>query len=396
MNGIFLLTLLIVNATPSFEAQTLDGKTFVGTLTGLTPERLTLNAADGRVSLDTEELVSIATQNAPKSLRQGSGIVVTLIDGSSIIARQYTAKGRQAKITLLNGDVLNTPLSTIQMVQFQQESGSMTAEWSKLIERKIDSDLLVVRNGQSIDYHQGVLHDVTDDAVQFDLDGERLPIKRSKVFGFAYRHGQATELPPTICRIKDSTGSMWTVQSLRLAEKLEWTTPTSLHVKQPIDNIVQIDFSGGKIVYLSDLKPESIRWTPYFDVGKPPAAVEQFYAPRYDRGFESAPLQLGGVPYRKGLALHCRTEIVYRLPDRFRHFRAMAGIADTARPGGNVRLNIQADGRPLFDASITGDAAPQSLNLDLTDVRRLTITVDFGEHFTIGDYLLLCNARLTK
>ena len=58
--------------------------------------------------------------------------------------------------------------------------------WSSL---KADSDLLVVRKDESLDYHKGVLHDVTEDAVRFDLDGEVLPVKRSKVYGFAYRHG---------------------------------------------------------------------------------------------------------------------------------------------------------------------------------------------------------------
>ena len=74
----------------------------------------------------------------------------------------------------------------------------------------------MVQKDQSIDYHQGVLHDVTEDAVQFDLDGELLPVKRSKVYGFAYRHRAEAELPPAVCRITDSAGSQWSVRSLEL------------------------------------------------------------------------------------------------------------------------------------------------------------------------------------
>ena len=131
---------------------------------------------------------------------------------------------------------------------------------------------------------------------------------------------------------------------------MQWTTPAGLSIAQAVDKIVQIDFSGGKIVYLSDLKPEDVRWTPYFDAGKPPPAVAQFYAPRYDRNFDGGPLQLGGTQYRKGLALHGRTELVYRLPDRFSRFRAVVGIDDAVRPGGKVRLVVRGDGRELLDA----------------------------------------------
>jgi hypothetical protein len=254
----------------------------------------------------------------------------------------------------------------------------------------------VVRKGDSIDYHKGVLHDVTADTVRFEVDGEVLPIKRSKVFGFARRHGAEAKMPPPVCRITDTAGSQWMVRSLSGAEKLQWTTPAGLSVVQAANKIVQIDFSGGKIVYLSDLKPESVHWTPYFGAGKPLGAVEQFYAPRYDHNFDANPLQLAGVQYRKGLALHCRTEIVYRLPGPFGHFRAVVGIDDAVRPGGKARLIVRGDEKVMLDALITGVEAPRILDLDLTAVRRLTIVVDFGDNLTTGEYLLLCNARLSK
>ena len=163
-----------------------------------------------------------------------------------------------------------------------------------------DSDLLVVRKDESLDYHKGVLHDVTDDAVRFELDGDILPVKRSKVYGFAYRHGVPASRPPAICRITDAAGSQWPVHSLGLAGKLQWTTPAGLNVAQAIDKIVQIDFSGGKIVYLSDLKPESVRWTPYFGPRKPLAAEEQFYAPRFDHNFDGGTLLLAGTSIPQG------------------------------------------------------------------------------------------------
>ncbi len=37
--------------------------------------------------------------------------------------------------------------------------------------------------------------------IKFELDGQLLPVKRSKVLGFAYRHRAESNLPPAICRI---------------------------------------------------------------------------------------------------------------------------------------------------------------------------------------------------
>lgn len=395
MNSI-LLAIVLTAATPPFRVQTLDGRTLLGPLVELTADRLAIDAADGRVSLDAEQLLWISAPRKPAPARLTTGVVVELTDGSTILGRQYVAQAAQARITLSDGEVLETPTSIVRTVQLQQQSGVPAAEWARLIDMKVDSDLLVLRKDQSIDYHRGILHDVTEDAVRFDLDGEVLPVKRSKVYGFAYRHGGQIELPPAACRITDSAGSQWSVRSLRLSEKLQWTTPAGLSVAQAADKIVQIDFSGGKIVYLSDVKPETVRWMPYFGAGKPPAAVEQFYAPRYDRNFDSGTLQLGGTPYPKGLALHSRTELVYRLPDRFRRFRAIVGIDDAVRPGGNVRLILRGDGKELLDVAVAGSDAPRPVDVDLTGIRRLTIVVDFGDSLSAGDYLLLCNARLSK
>jgi hypothetical protein len=181
-----------------------------------------------------------------------------------------------------------------------------------------------------------------------------------------------------------------------LAEKLEWTTPTGLSVSQPLERIAKIDFSAGKLVYLSDLKPDSVVWTPYFGTSKRLLAMEQFYGPRYDRNFESGPLRLGGIEYPKGLALHARTEIVYRLPAGYTRFQAVAGIDDAMKPGGKVRLAVRGDDQVLLEIAVAGGDPPKPLDLDVTRVRRLTIVADFGESVGEGDHLLLCNARLSK
>lgn len=437
----FLLTILLTAAAPQFDVQTLDGQILRGALVELSSERVTLDAADGRVSLDTERLLSIVARKKPAPGK--ARVVVELTDGSTILGRQYAARGTLAKITLSDGDVLETPTNIVRTIRFQPESGPAATEWKRLIDRKADADLLVVRKDEGLDYHKGVLHDVTEDVVRFDFDGEALPVERSKIFGLAYCHPTEPDLPPAVCRITDSSGSRWSVRSLGMSAKhpsptgrrpegedkrlpsptgrgaggegadsladhthlnplpagdgtLQWTTPAGLSVVQAPERIVQIDFSAGKIAYLSDLKPERVRWTPYFSMGNPPASVEQFYAPRYDRNFDGGPLQLGGTPYAKGLALHSRTELVYRLPDGFGRFRAVAGIDDAVRPGGKARLLVRGDGRQLLDAVLLGSDPPRAVDLNLSGVRRLTIVVDFGDSPSSGDYLLLCNARLSK
>ena len=136
MNAI-LVAILLTAAAPPFEVQTLDGQTLVGRLVELTADRLTIESADSRVSLETERLLGIAARQKSAPSRRIAGIVVELTDGSIIVGRQYVAHGAQAKITLPDGAVLEAPTSIVRTVQLRQESGAPKAEWARLGGRKV-------------------------------------------------------------------------------------------------------------------------------------------------------------------------------------------------------------------------------------------------------------------
>ncbi len=110
------------------------------------------------------------------------------------------------------------------------------------------------------------------------------------------------------------------------------------------------------------------------------------------------PIRCGwaALPYGKGLALHSRTEIVYRLPGRVPAVSGRRGNRRRGAPGGKVRLVVRGDDKVLFEAVVAGSDAPQPVDLDLAGVRRLTILADFADGPNVGDHLLLCNARLSK
>jgi hypothetical protein len=391
-----IFCLLLTGGSPTFDVQTLDGRKVSGSLAELTADGLTVETDAGKVFLETEKLLEISLKHKPAAPIVSPGVWIELTDGSTIVARQYTVRGDQASITLLDDEALETPTRSIRNVRLQQLSEGMTGQWSQILTNKLDGDVMVVHKGDNLDYHQGVLGDINAEVVRFRLDGEDLPINRTKVYGLAYRHPTGDEPSGSICRLTDIFGSHWQVSKIGMEKELQLTTPAGVTLSCSPEVVASIDFSLGKIVYLSDLKPESAVWTPFFNTVKNLPSMEQFYAPRHDRNFESNPLQLAGTEYSKGLAIRSRTEVVYRLPGSFTRFKAVAGIDDSVRPQGNVRLVIRGDNNVLLDLPIAGTDAPKPIDLDLSGVRKLSILVDFGNHAAFGDHLDLCNARIIK
>lgn len=392
-----LLIGLFAGVQPAVEVETLDGQVIAGRLVELGADSVTIETDRGPVSLATEKLAGLrpALEQGPSGL--APGVEVELVDGSRLAAADYTAEGGRTTIAMPGGEMIELATGDVASVRLQPPGPATAAEWSRLREAALNGDLLVVRKGDSVDYHLGVLGDVSDTLVHFEIDSERLPVKRLKVHGLIYYRPAGPELAEAVCRVLDTHGSNWVARSIELAgDSLRWTTPLGVEVARGLSAVESVDFSQGKIVYLSDLKAESVEWTPYFGRAGNLDVLREFFGPREDRSLRSGPLELGGKSYRKGLALHSRTRIGYGLPGNFRRFKAIAGIDDRVRPQGNARLVLYGDGRVLLETTVRGTDPPLPIDVDLSGVGRLEILVDFGGDLDVGDHVDLCQARIVK
>ncbi len=398
MNGVLLASLLLA-AGPAVEVRTLDGRTVDGTLDSLDKAGLTIAGAEGPEALPLDNLLWLAPKKSPEPAKEKPAAWIELIDGSSLLASQYSVSEGQATVALLDGRQVTTPVARVASVRLAEQTEATAKQWSQFLTVKAANDLLVVRRSEVLDYHKGIVRDVTEEVVKFDFDGDVLPVKRSKVWGLVYFRPPAGTLPENLCRLVDASGSQWPVHTLSLAEdgELQCETPGGIAVSLPWASIRKVDFSHGKIVYLTELEPQSLEFTPFFGTAEQLPIVAQFFGPRSNQSLSGGPLKLGEEVYENGLALHSRTELTYRLPGRFSRFKAVAGIDGAVRPGGHVRLVIRGDENVLLESLVTGeDDEPLSIDVDLTGARRLTILVDFGDKTDIADHLDLCEARIIK
>jgi hypothetical protein len=397
MNAI-LLAILLTAAAPEIEVLPLQGPSVTGNLIELTSEVVAIESAGQRVSFETGKLMAIAPKQKPAAAPPGP-LALELVDGSTFTAQEFIVRDRKAQVNLGDKDTLDVPVRDIATVRFQAASETLSKEWTRILGLQSDTDLLVVRKADTLDYHKGLLGDITAATVNFDMDGDKVPLKRPNVFGLSYYHAGGRELPAAICLVSDNAGGRWSVCRLEMSsDKLLLITTTDLVIERPLERLTNLDFSRGKILYLSDLKPDTTRFTPYFGTEKEVPAITGFFAPRQDQNLEGKPLQLDGKQYSKGLAVHSRTELVYRLPGKFSRLKATAGIDDAVRPNGNVRLVIRGDDKVLLEETVAGKtpATLLDIDLDMTGVRRLGILVDFGEDMDVADHLDLCNARIIK
>lgn len=390
---------LVATTPPAFTAKTVDGRQVRGTLSDWNEQAVTLREDDRPQQLPLDQLLSVVPEKAPPSPATADAVWVTLTDGSLIAAQSYLAEAKEAKVTTGGTGVLDLPPASVDHVRFRDVSSALEQTWNEILEKGTDQDMLVIANGDTLDYLGGIVRAVREQEIDFELDGDVLAVRRSKVFGIRYYRSLRDESARPLARLTDDNGSTWSLQRITLSEsesEIQLETLTGLHLTIPYEAIARIEFAGTGLVFLSDLTANSSRWTPYFGREGSIPSLEKLYRPRRDTAFDSSPIVLDGIQYERGLALHSRTEMTYRLPEPFERFQALAGIDDRLRPRGNVQLQILGDDRVLYDAIIAGTNSATPIDVSLKGVKTLTILVNFGSDLDLGDHLILAEAKLLK
>jgi hypothetical protein len=395
------MLLLALTAVVDVNAQTLSGRSIEGTLTSIDNQSVVIQTLQGRETIDLLDLRSITT-GLDTSPDVESRMVLTLRNGTRIPVRHYVQQDGEATVVHAILGKWKIPGRCIShvLLQHQPEGSEFAKQWQALIANSPKRDLVVFRREEALDHLEGVIHTVGEEKLDFAFEGDRISPRRARLEGISFFHSPIGEPPATRFQITDRHGGLWQVSTARLdGNDLIFTTPSGASARLPLTAIAKFDFVASNISYLSDMKMERSTWRPYLQFGPVSSLQQDHFGPKRDRTLNGRPLKLNGRVYSKGLALHSRTEISYRLQEEYKTFRAIVGLdrANIGKIGGRAELIVRADGdRELFRCDLSVDALPVPIEVKLESVRRLTIIVDFGDENDIGDHVLLCEARLTK
>lgn len=373
------------------ELTDLSGKVHSGSLTSLTPSSAVLATETGPVEIPVDQLMKIAI--APKKEdRQEKGnppVQLIITDHSELTGDRVESDGVKVTIQTKTLGELQIPARKVKSVLYSRLDKNTQKQWNNLLRKKFSDDLLIVKKGEKLDFLPGVVTQYDDKKVMFLYEGNEIPVRLEKIFGIIH---PLPFSPPdqAKCKIETTSGDSLFVEQIILENDVfRVQTGPDHYISIPKKEIHLLDFSLGRIVYLSDMPPEGVEYTPYFDT------VWEY---QRDKTIDGSALKLGNREYSKGLWIHSKTKLTYRLAGDFSRFQALMGIdASVAKSGlGDVQVTISADDQVILDEHVTAFTAPKKLDLDVQGRRFLHILVDFGEGLNIGDRLDLVDARLVK
>jgi hypothetical protein len=150
-------------------------------------------------------------------------------------------------------------------------------------------------------------------------------------------------------------------------------------IEIPRTALIDLTVRNGRVTSLTDLDPAKAEHQPFLD-RKLPHTV--------NRSINGSPLKIGDTQFERGLCTHSRTLLTYDVGQAYARLRGKVGMQKGDGDRGNAIVRVVSDAGVLFEKQITGATPIESLDVDTSKAKTLTLEVDYGENMDVGDHVV--------
>lgn len=420
-----------------------DGTSLPAQHVSISERQLTAELSDQSRSWPLEEISSL-TWDRPVTAGDNSGFMIQLVDGSVIFSESFAVKDALATIKKQNNHNWQIETRDIQWVRHLpnvDEKGTLQdPAWSELLTQPVEKgDALVVIRDQSLTFLEGVVGDVTAQSVSFKYGSRQAEVTWDRIAGIRFYHASGRELPDARCTVKTLELDQINVSELTLnAPKLpgdglesgdskangqqgatnsvpnspvdspsaQLITPSGVSITISVAQLLSIDWAGTSVSWMDEFLPIQVKKIPYLDDPKIGPLLEKLKQPTFSKTRYGNPLSLMVEnpetkskqikEYEHGIQIKGSARLIWLLEGKHKRLFGSVGFDPRANSNGHVTVIISGDGRSLFEQTLekrNNDLV--ELNIDVSNVRRLTLEIDGGKN-TAGDDINFCDLRVVK
>jgi hypothetical protein len=396
-----MLALLISFALPAraqvpVEVQPLEGQPITGRLTAITSDGIQLDNGSNTLSVRLTQVVSLRitdlqTEPTPPIASSGWTMLATgdqlrvvplVIDDVSVVTKW-------AKFPALRP--LAIPLEVCRGIVFQLPADAIRQGqvFTRLLERRDESDQVVLRNGDRI---EGEFVDVSEGRIVLKTTLGEVPADMSQARSLVFN--------PDLISVPEHDGPFATLVlrdgSTLLASEVQSDGDELLvhalagfKVALPVTTFREIRFYGGRRISAATLPMSPPRTTPYLSVRR---------SPRVGRNVTGGLLSIRGRRFATGLGVSSGTDLTWPLDGEYESFQATIGIDDVANGHGSVVCEVLVDGASAWKSErLTGQSSAVTLpSLPLNGASELTLRTHFADRGHVFDFANWCDPLLIR
>jgi len=353
---------------------------------------LEINSAAVKTATATLPLTSIASINFNAAAEASSAKgVLHLRNGDQIVADVVSGNDTKLKIKSAALGEIEIDTKFINAFMFKNKDGptaDVIDDFLKAAPPK--EDLLLLPKG---DTASGFLEKFTEKDLSFNGGGQSRLYAIEKIAGLRLAMLDAYAPPGDLrAKLVLRDGSLLTGKLKALSEKsLQIDALDGKQWDVAALALRSILFTGGKLNYLSDLKPSAVEEKPY--VGGAPVTFRW----RKDRSAAGGKLRIAEKEYERGIGAHSYSKLAFNLNGQYTKFLTDVGM-DASSSGGICAWQIIVDGATLKSGTAKAGAKAEPISIVLKPgAKSLELICDYGaDDDDAGDHLDWANARLIK
>jgi hypothetical protein len=312
-----------------------------------------------------------------------------LVDGGQITGKlqKWTDQGLTIEMTTGGQTITVTvPVAMVQEVLSKETASRQTPIDRAAISPDSDTVFAKTESG-ALQAVAGKVKGVEGESLLFEYKGKDRKINLSRIMALIVQsRAPAQEQPFAVIHLKGGQRIPGIISSLadgKAAIETLWKEKIEL----PRAALLEISVRNGRVTSLADMAPAKAEYTPFLD---------RVLAHTTNESLNGDDLQVGESTFERGLCLHSRTVLTYDLNARYSRLRASLGLQNGDGDQGKALVRVLADGASLYEKQIEGAAVPETLDLDTTGKKTLTLVVDFGDNMNIGDHVVLGDPVLVR
>ncbi len=375
--------LLILLSVIPVRVTTSDGDAFKGDFAGMGSGELRMQVAGEAQTFSFDGLSLLTPEQV--SEETGPTMRVMLSSGSVIAAQDLSLEDETLTIEPRRQATLQVPIKQVRAIRFRAATAAVNPAWlAKLEDNRRGDTLAIRREGDKLDFIEGVVTAISSESVRVEIDGDEIEAPLARLEGVIFG-GTSVATNPGDIQIVDTYGSRWSVASLlpsEADEPLKLKLADSIAHTLPMDQVESIRWTGG-LSLLATLQPASVSHTEFIETKLDRGMLKAWFDPKADS-------ETG-----QDLLMYGRSTIEYRIDEGFKTFAAGVRRDGSVSKANDAIVRVYVDDKMLWEETVQGDR-PLGLELSVAEGSRLKIEVDPGSQGDLGGTIRIVRPRFLR
>lgn len=376
-------------ATPqasAFTVESVSGEVFSAERLLADDRTLSIDPDGTQKQLPWDQVLSIS-RSAPAVAPQPAGDgFLALVTGGRLPAtiRAIDAEGVQIETGTLQQTV---PLDAVAAIVWKD-----SARLEQMLAEPVDDvDRFLVTGNAGAVTVEGMFESLSGEKLGLQYQGKSQTLSREKVEAFLPARIRAAVPSDSRVTLEMAGGQTVRGAAVRLEnDQVLLQVPGGL-IRIDWSAIQSVRFASDRLQKLSDLEPVSYSRTILF-------APDRGW--QRNRSLEGNPLRLltgsGEQEFRNGLAQQATSQLVFANDGGFDRFLAVVGIDRETAGRGDCVVRIRGDGIELWSERIRGGEPARAVDVDISGMQQIELSVDAGEQFDLADHVSWAEARFLR